>query len=133
LDRLEGPAGAALPPVRLSRLRAVTRIEADIVDGVATEEEPEPVIGEPVGDSLPAPTPEVRTLETRRSAPPAVVQAAALAAGSALAGAVTVAIVKTAARAVSRAPARRQAQRRSDDVVATRSFLVDVHLLGDRR
>jgi hypothetical protein len=111
----------------------VTRIEADIIDGVATEEEPEPVVGVPVGDSLPAATPEVRTLEPHRSPPPAVVQAAALAAGSALAGAVTVAIVKTAARAVSRAPARRQARRLPDDIVATRTFLVDVHLLGDRR
>jgi hypothetical protein len=130
---LEGSVGGALPPVCRSRLRAVTRIEADIVDGVATEEESEAVVGEPVGDSLPAPTPEVRTLEPQRSAPPAVVQAMALAAGSALAGAVTVAIVKTAARALSGAPARRQARRRTDDVVATRTFLVDVHLLGDRR
>jgi hypothetical protein len=111
----------------------VTRIEADIVDGVATEE---PLADdEAFGSNLPAPTPEVRAIEPQRSAPPAVVQAVALAAGSFVAGAATVAIVRTAARAVGNAASgtRRPARRRSDDVVSTRTFLVDVHLLGDRR
>jgi hypothetical protein len=72
------------------------------------------------GPSLPVLRPEVRS-------------AALAAAGGVLAGAATVAAVRavTGAAAKAKAP-RRLARRRRDrqNVVASRSFLVDVHLLG---
>lgn len=55
------------------------------------------------------------------------------AAGGIVAGAATVAVAKAAARAASPAKrSRRRVVRRRDDreVIASRSFLVDVHLLG---
>ncbi len=57
--------------------------------------------------------------------------AAIAAAGGVLAGAATVAAVRavSAVRPKSRSP-RRLSRRRGDRVVASRSFLVDVHLLG---
>jgi len=71
------------------------------------------------GSSLPALRPEVRT-------------AAIAAAGGVLAGAATVAAVRAVSGAAARARAPRLAGRRRDrqNVVASRSFLVDVHLLG---
>ena len=59
--------------------------------------------------------------------------AAIAAAGGVLAGAATVAAVRavSAVGAKSRAPRRLSRRRgRADNVVASRSFLVDVHLLG---
>jgi hypothetical protein len=64
---------------------------------------------------------------------PEVKSAAVAAAGGVLAGAATVAAVRAVAGAASRARSpRRLAGRRRDrqNVVASRSFLVDVHLLG---
>jgi hypothetical protein len=75
---------------------------------------------EPSGSSLPVLRPEVKS-------------AAIAAAGGVLAGAATVAAVRAVSGAASRARApRRLAGRRRDrqNVVASRSFLVDVHLLG---
>jgi hypothetical protein len=72
------------------------------------------------GSALPALRPEVRT-------------AAIAAAGGVLAGAATVAAVRAVSNAAGRARApRRLAGRRRDrqNVVVSRSFLVDVHLLG---
>jgi hypothetical protein len=72
------------------------------------------------GSSLPVLRPEVRT-------------AAIAAAGGVLAGAATVAAVRavTGAAAKARAPRRLAGRRRErQSVVASRSFLVDVHLLG---
>ena len=60
---------------------------------------------------------------------PVAVQAAAVGAASFVAGAAAVALVH---RRKVRKVARR-AQRRSGSVVASRSFLVDVHVLGDRK
>jgi hypothetical protein len=75
--------------------------------------------GEPAGSSLPALRPEVRT-------------AAVAAAGGVIAGAATVAAVRAVSRAAVRSRAPRFPGRRRDrqNVVASRSFLVDVHLLG---
>jgi hypothetical protein len=76
--------------------------------------------GEPSGSSLPVLRPEVRT-------------AAIAAAGGVLAGAATVAAVRavSGAAARARAPRRLMGRRRErQNVVASRSFLVDVHLLG---
>ena len=54
------------------------------------------------------------------------------AAGGIVAGAATVAVVKAVSKAAS--PSKRSkrtiAGRKRDDVIASRSFLVDVHLLG---
>lgn len=75
---------------------------------------------EPAGSSLPVLRPEVKT-------------AAIAAAGGVLAGAATVAAVRAVSGAASKArPSRRLGGRRRErqSVVASRSFLVDVHLLG---
>ncbi|MSO41272.1 MAG: hypothetical protein EXQ70_05155 [Solirubrobacterales bacterium] len=56
--------------------------------------------------------------------------AALAVAGGVVAGAATVAVVKAAARSARRAPRRRIVGRRKEKVVASRSFLIDVHLLG---
>jgi hypothetical protein len=81
---------------------------------------------------------EVRVLPQRYEASSAspvlrgeVRTAAIAAAGGVLAGAATVAAVR-AVGAVSSRRAKRPSRRRSrrDNVVASRSFLVDVHLLG---
>lgn len=71
------------------------------------------------GSSLPVLRPEVRT-------------AAIAAAGGVLAGAATVAAVRavTGAAARTRTPRRIGRRRERQNVVASRSFLVDVHLLG---
>jgi hypothetical protein len=72
---------------------------------------------------------EPGVLEPRRPAGQAVVrQAAAVAATSFVAGVATVAI----ARAHKVRRARRRTRRALGPVVASRSFLVDVHLLGPR-
>jgi len=58
--------------------------------------------------------------------------AALAAAGGLVAGAATVAVVR-ATRGSSRRPAKRsRPKQRPVNVVASRSFLVDVHVLGDR-
>ena len=74
---------------------------------------------EPSGSSLPVLRPEVKS-------------AAIAAAGGVLAGAATVAAVRAVSAAATRArPPRRLGRRRGrQNVVASRSFLVDVHLLG---
>jgi hypothetical protein len=78
---------------------------------------------------VPAGVVESRALERRPVGGALVVkQAAAVAATSFAAGIATVAAVR-AGRAVR---ARRKARRQLGPVVATRSFLVDVHLLGSR-
>jgi hypothetical protein len=77
----------------------------------------------------------VRVLERQAASPPAIrgeARTAAMAAiGGVLAGAATVATVRAvgaaAKRSGGRLPSRRNRQPR---VVASRSFLVDVHLLG---
>jgi hypothetical protein len=71
------------------------------------------------GSSLPVLRPEVRT-------------AALAAAGGVLAGAATVAAVRAVTSAAARTRGSRLSGRRRErhNVVASRSFLVDVHLLG---
>jgi hypothetical protein len=87
------------------------------------------------GDKLPV-LAEVRAIEPARPAASATVQAAAVAATGFVAGAATVALARR--RAIRRAmpPAarkRRKAKKKGQelvDVVASRSFLVDIHLLN---
>jgi hypothetical protein len=87
-------------------------------------EEPEVIEAEPVRP-LPVRV-EGRTIELwgRQVGPLAVA-----AAGGAAAGVAVVAIAKAASRAPRRPP-RRGLFRRREKVVASRSFLVDVHVLG---
>jgi hypothetical protein len=101
-----------------------------VVDVVAIEE---PLVDEEVDPGAPA----VRALPERRSPSEltswrgevraiAVVAAGGLAAGAATVAAVSVAKAMSGGR--GRSPVKRR--RNDHNVVATRSFLVDVHLLG---
>jgi hypothetical protein len=101
-----------------------------------SQSDPEAVEGqaEPYsGDDLPV-VAEVRTLEPARAASSPTVQAAAVAATGFVAGAATVALARRRARR-SAGPARRRRKPRArvaelGEVVASRSFLVDIHLLN---
>ena len=73
---------------------------------------------------------EARVIEPARPAGQVAVQAAAVAATSALAGAGLAAIVRGRK---GRRAARRLGRRKDLNVVATRSFLVDVHLIDPRK
>ena len=84
-------------------------------------------------------TDPVRTLDRPQQAPPLPVlrsevrNAAIAAAGGVLAGAATVAAVRAVSAVGSRSGSSRRLGRRRErpaKVVASRSFLVDVHLLG---
>ena len=87
--------------------------EAEIVDGVAVLD----------GRARPLPT-----QRPHGALSPAVVQAVAVVGASMVAGAATVAIVQ---RRRTRRLARRR-RRMAAPVLASRSFLVDVHVLGER-
>ncbi|MDP2709582.1 MAG: hypothetical protein Q8O56_00065 [Solirubrobacteraceae bacterium] len=82
-------------------------------------------------DGVPVLADEARSVEAQRPSlalSPVVVQTAALVGASVVAGAATVAIAQ-------RRRARRVARRRRrtiGPVLASRSFLVDVHVLGER-
>jgi hypothetical protein len=86
-------------------------------------EEPELIEAEPVRP-LPVRA-ESRTIELWGHDVPVAVAAA----GGAAAGVAVVAIARAASRAPRRPP-RRGLFRRREKVVASRSFLVDVHVLG---
>ena len=98
-------------------------------------------VEEPLGEGETDPgngaaEPEVRPLPERRTTAELtswrgeVKAIAVVAAGGIAAGAATVAAV-SAAKAVSGNRSRRPTRRKGDrDVIASRSFLVDVHLLG---
>jgi hypothetical protein len=89
--------------------------------------EPEIVDALPVDGAGPVPA-----LAPRGAAPaPVVRQAAAVAATSFVAGAATIAAVRVVRRGGLRRRNRRS-RRALGQVVATRSFLVDVHLLAPR-
>jgi hypothetical protein len=80
-------------------------------------------------DAVPVLSESGTTIEPRRPAGQVVArQAAAVAATSFAAGVATVAL----ARATKVRRARRRARRTMAPIVASRSFLVDVHLLGPR-
>jgi hypothetical protein len=91
------------------------------VDGVVEEVDAVPVLA-----SAPA-----RELSTPRIALPVVAQAAAVAATGFAAGAMTAAMVRAARSRRAVKPRRRPAQL-GPEVVATRSFLIDVHVLAPR-
>jgi hypothetical protein len=101
----------------------------DQVEGeVLAEEDAGPATSEPVSplpERYQAPTPALRG---------DVRTAAIAAAGGALAGVATVAAVRAVSGTAARRKARRPTRRleRPVNVIASRSFLVDVHLLGGR-
>ncbi|MCW2998439.1 MAG: hypothetical protein JWN65_1988 [Solirubrobacterales bacterium] len=91
------------------------------VDGVVEE-----------GDAVPVPVPSpARGLSAPRIALPVVVQAAAVAATGFAAGAVTAAVVR-AARSRRAVKPRSRSVELGPQVIATRTFLIDVHVLAPR-
>ena len=95
---------------------------------VVAEEDANPGEGEPVR-ALPLPYEEPASPVLRED----VKTAALAAAGGVLAGAATVAAVRAVSAVGSRSRGSRRLGRRREkpqNVVASRSFLVDVHLLG---
>lgn len=109
----------------LARVGAVSELH---VDGeIVAEEDAEPGEAEPVR-ALPLPYEEAASPVLRTE----VRSAAIAAAGGVLAGAATVAAVRAVSSVGSKTRSPRRLPRRRDrqNVVASRSFLVDVHLLG---
>jgi hypothetical protein len=109
----------------VARVDSVSELELD--GEILAEEDAEPGEAAPVR-ALPLPY-EEPTLPVLRSE---VRSAAIAAAGGVLAGAATVAAVRAVSAVGSRTRSPRRPNRRRDrpNVVASRSFLVDVHLLG---
>jgi hypothetical protein len=99
--------------------------------GIEVERAPAPEAGDETVDGLPV-LAEVRPIERLQSAGLPAVQAAAAAATGFVAGAATVALVKRhSARKLART--QRSGPRRAVDMLpvrASRTFLVDVHLLA---
>lgn len=93
-----------------------------VVDGVVEEVDAVPVLAEPAAATAP----------TTRHALPAMAQAAAVAATGFAAGAVTAAVVRAARSRRTVKGRKRPQQLAGREIVATRSFLVDVHVLAPR-
>ena len=117
-----------MPPDARSPADPPATREAEITDAVLADDEAAVVTAsEEVVDGLPVLAP-VRTLERASPALPAV-QAAAAAATGFVAGAATLALVRRhTARKVARVSAKRTVG--GLPIIGTRSFLVDVHLIG---
>lgn len=98
--------------------------------GRVNEETTEEELAEEELDAVLVPA-TARAIEPLRTAPLAV-QAAAVAATGFVAGAATIAVVRHHRVKKAAKKQRRTAQRQLASVVASRSFLVDVHLLGGR-
>jgi hypothetical protein len=109
----------------LARVDAVSELDLD--GEIVAEEDAEPRDAEPVR-ALPLPYEEPALPALRGE----VRSAAIAAAGGVLAGAATVAAVRAVSAVGSKTRSPRRLGRRRDrpNVVASRSFLVDVHLLG---
>jgi hypothetical protein len=101
--------------------------DLDLDGEIVAEEDAEPRDAEPVR-ALPLPYEEPASPVLRGE----VRNAAIAAAGGVLAGAATVAAVRAVSAVGSKTRSPRRLSRRRDrpNVVASRSFLVDVHLLG---
>lgn len=91
------------------------------VDGVVEELDGAPALADPA----------TRAVTATRPVLPVIAQAAAVAATGFAAGAVTAAVVR-AARSRRAPKARRRTPQAGTQVVATRSFLIDVHVLAPR-
>jgi hypothetical protein len=99
--------------------------ELDLEGEIVAEEDVEPREADPVR-ALPLPYEEPASPVLRAE----VRSAAIAAAGGVLAGAATVAAVRAVSAVGSKPRSPRRLGRRRNNVVASRSFLVDVHLLG---
>ena len=84
----------------------------------------------PEVDALPV-LAEATTIEQRRPAAPVAMQAAVVAATSFAAGVATIAVVRS--HPLRRLRRSRRRRRELGRVVASRTFLVDVHMLSDRK
>jgi hypothetical protein len=93
------------------------------VHGVIDDEAPEV-------DALPV-LAEATTIEPQRQPAPVAMQAVVVAATSFAAGVATIAVVRS--HPLRRLRSGRRRRRELGRVVASRSFLVDVHVLGDKR
>jgi hypothetical protein len=85
--------------------------------------------GEPTARPLPAPAEPPGAVSPWRGDVRAAVLAAA---GGLVAGAATVVVARATRTIGGRRPARRSRRQRPVNVVASRSFIVDVHLLSDK-
>jgi hypothetical protein len=126
---MAGPRRA--PPGDAASFDAVTdRVEGE--QGPTGADEPEIVDAVPVPEGAPAheppSTPAVAPRAGMVQASPVAVQAAAVAVTGFAAGAATVAVVRR--RRARKALGRRKDRKALADVRATRSFLVDIHLLN---
>lgn len=90
------------------------------------------------GDPLPVPRSralpearELRAIEARRDGDAAIRNVAVATAGGIAAGAATVVLAKTVSKLAKPLPGL--ARRRRSDIVASRSFMVDVHTLKSHR
>lgn len=88
------------------------------------------VVEEPVATPVLA-DPQVQDVTQRRPVVPVIAQAAAIAATGFAAGAIVAAVVR-ATRPNGPVKARRRTAPAGTQVVATRSFLIDVHVLAPR-
>lgn len=102
-------------------------IEAELAD---PDEQGVGVLPVPRNALLPE-TREVRAVEVRRDSDIAMRNVAVATAGGVFAGAATIVLVRAAQKIAKPAPGL--ARRRRKDVVASRSFMVDVHMLKSDR
>jgi hypothetical protein len=93
------------------------------VHGVIDDEAPEV-------DALPV-LAEATTIEPQRQPAPVAMQAAVVAATSFAAGVATIAVVRS--HPLRRLRSGRRRRRELGRVLTSRSFVVDVHVLGDKR
>lgn len=102
--------------------------DLDVEGEILAEEDVQPGEGERLARPLPLPREEPGALALRDN----VRTAAIAAAGGVLAGAATVAAVRAVGSVGKSGRKKRRLRRRGrpDNVVASRSFLIDVHLLG---
>jgi hypothetical protein len=100
--------------------------QADLEAEVVSEE-----IGDPIPEQEVRPLPEKASRSDSLPALREVRTAAIAAAGGAIAGVATVAAVRAVSAGSKKKPSRRgQRRERPANVVASRSFLIDVHVLG---
>lgn len=111
-----------------------------VVDEIDAEIVIDAEVADPTGPSAPHPVPrssalpearEIRAVEARRESEVAIRNVAVATAGGIAAGAATVVLAKTVSKLAKPVPGL--ARRRRSDIVASRSFMVDVHMLKSQR
>jgi hypothetical protein len=117
---------AVSEPLRPETVAAESDDEVEVVDALPVPE------GAPASGEVPAPAPSGPARGSLVVAGPVAVQAAAVAVTGFAAGAATVAVVRRhrARKAARRGLSRRKDRKALGDVRASRSFLVDIHLLN---